>query len=136
MVSLSTCCLVNVEHVFIAIAVTSTLHRTGSTCCGPIYESNGKVQFGLLSITLVYKEIEAIIKIPVFTYFEGAEFKFEIRFYLSPLVFLDMHRVHFVHIQYIKAYMNSGLILYLFQFKMGIVQFQMGIVQFKMEKLL
>ena len=25
--------------------------------------------------------------------------------------FLDMHSVHFVHIRYIKAYMNSGLIL-------------------------
>ena len=39
-------------------------------------------------ITLVYKEIEASTKIPVFfTYFEGAEFKFKIRFYSSPLVF-------------------------------------------------
>ena len=27
--------------------------------------------------------------------------------------FLDMHSVHFVHIRYIKAYMNSGLILIL-----------------------
>ena len=38
-------------------------------------------------ITLVYKEIEASTKIPVFTYFEGAEFKFEICFNSSPLVF-------------------------------------------------
>ena len=38
-------------------------------------------------ITLVSKEIEAITKIPVFTKFEGAEFKFDIRFYSSPLVF-------------------------------------------------
>ena len=38
-------------------------------------------------IALVYKEIEASTKIPVLTLFEGAEFKFEIRFYSSPLVF-------------------------------------------------
>ena len=38
-------------------------------------------------ITLVYKEIEASTKIPVLRVFEGAEFKFEIRFYSSPLVF-------------------------------------------------
>ena len=63
-------------------------------------------------ITLVYKEIEASTKIPVFTKFEGFEFKFEIRFYSSPS-FLDMHSVHFVHIWYVKAYMNLGLILIL-----------------------
>ena len=40
-----------------------------------------------LTKTLVYKEIGASTKIPIFTYFEGAEFKFEIRFYSSPLVF-------------------------------------------------
>ena len=65
------------------------------------------------SIALVYKEIEASTKIPISTKFEDAECKFEIRFYSSPLVFLDMHSVHFVHIRYIKAYMNSGLILIL-----------------------
>ena len=65
-------------------------------------------------ITLVNKEIEASTKIPVLTLFEGAEFKFEICFYSSHLVFfLDMHSVHFVHIRYIKAYMNSGLIIIL-----------------------
>ena len=40
-----------------------------------------------LIITRVYKEIEASTKIPLFTLFEGTEFKFEIRFYSSPLVF-------------------------------------------------
>ena len=34
-------------------------------------------------------------------------------FLLITSSFLDMHRVHFVHIRYIKAYMNSGLILIL-----------------------
>ena len=40
-----------------------------------------------LVIALVYKEIEPSTKIPVFTLFEGVEFKFEIGFYSSPLVF-------------------------------------------------
>ena len=44
---------------------------------------------------------------------ECAEFKFEIRFLLITCRFLDIHSVHFVHIRYIKAYMNSGLILIL-----------------------
>ena len=34
-------------------------------------------------------------------------------FLLITSSFLDMHSVHFVHIRYIKAYMNSGLILIL-----------------------
>ena len=34
-------------------------------------------------------------------------------FQLFTSSFLDMHSVHFVHIRYIKAYMNSGLILIL-----------------------
>ena len=34
-------------------------------------------------------------------------------FLLITSSFLEMHSVHFVHVRYIKAYMNSGLILIL-----------------------
>ena len=50
-------------------------------------KKNGVSKDKYNSITLVYKEIEASTKIPVFTEFEGAEFKFEIRFFSSLLVF-------------------------------------------------
>ena len=64
----------------------------------------------------IYSSISQTIRLPInlsIYLSEGVEFKFEIRFYSPPLVFLDMNSVHFMHIRYIKACMNSGLILIL-----------------------
>ena len=40
-------------------------------------------------------------------------------FLLITSSFLEMHSVHFVHIRYIKAYINSGLILIRYVFSTG-----------------
>ena len=63
--------------------------------------------------TLVYKEIEASTKIPVLPNLMVLNSNFKSVFPHHLYFFLDTHSVHFVHIRYIKAYMNSGLILIL-----------------------
>ena len=65
-------------------------------------------------ITVVYKEIEASTKIPVFYLIWGCWIQIWNPFFSSPLVFLDMHSVHFcaytVHKGVYEFRVNSNIV--------------------------